>query len=90
MYNDEIKEILQNQDVKIEKTTYALDQKMIKFDPRKYDLMSKLQFEESWNTFMVKNDNIVKRIDEKTQDLDNRTDGIDMDMVKIQDKFEEF
>ena len=50
IYNDGIKEILQKQDVKIEKTLYALDQKMMKFDPREFGLVGKVQFENDFNS----------------------------------------
>jgi hypothetical protein len=69
--------------VKIEQTIYALDNKMNNFDPRKFNLMSKLQFEDEFNTMIVKYDALMKESRGKEEELDNRTDGIDMDLVKI-------
>jgi hypothetical protein len=62
---------------------------MEKFDPSKYNLMSKVQFEDEINSMIVKYDKIFKEILDKNEYLDNRTNDIDMDMVKITDKFDE-
>lgn len=62
---------------------------MEKFDPRVYGLMSKLQYENERNTLEVKYDALIKESRDKEIELDNRTDGIDMDLVKITDQFQD-